>query len=158
MASTRKRKRKAKRGEAIKWTAERKEIFFSELAELCNVSAAAKAAGFPSNNSAYIQKKKDPDFRERFEAAVAEGYERLELEMLERARFGENRPADVGEQSSEKLRQISTTLGLSLLKMHAARAKGAPPKPQRRPMRGANVRDEVLAMLSEMNRRLGGNG
>jgi len=149
----------AKTGKAAKWppwTKERRETFFAELAEICNVAAAARAAGFPHAQAAYNQKKRDPTFRAEWDEAIAEGYSRLELEMLERARFGENRPADVG-QSGPRQRAIPTGLALSLLKLHESRMRGRGSAVQR-PMRGFKLLNEVEARLAEINRRLGGNG
>ena len=140
----------------LKWTVERQEVFFRELAELCNVAAAARLAGFEDGEPAYKEKAKNPAFRARYEAAVAEGYLRLELEMLERSRFGEDRPKDAGK-SGERLRQVPTALALSLLRLHNGKVKGTAPT-ARRPMRGAKLRDELEARLSEINRRLGGRG
>ena len=139
-----------------KWTAERQEIFFRELAELCNVAAAARLAGFEDGEPAYAEKDRNAAFRARYEAAVAEGYSRLELEMLERSRFGEDRPKSAGK-SSERLRQVPTALALSLLRLHQGRVKGTAPT-TRRPMRGAKLKAELEGLLSEINRRLGGKG
>ena len=151
-------KQSKKDAKAPKWTKARKEIFFAELSELCNVAAAARAAGFPDGKSADRQKRNCPDFRARFEAAVCESYSKLELEMLERGRLGDNRPEPQGE-SEKRLREIPTTLAMNLLKFHQSsmRGKGAVPD-RRRPMRGAKLRDEIERRLSEINRRLGGNG
>jgi len=154
-AAVKKRQAKAP-AQKLKWTAERQEIFFRELAELCNVAAAARLAGFEDGEPAYAEKDRNPAFRARYEAAVAEGYSRLELEMLERSRFGENRPKSAG-QSSDRLRQVPTALALSLLRLHQARVKGTVPA-TRRPMRGAKLKNELEARLSEINRRLGGKG
>ncbi|HEV2080288.1 MAG TPA: hypothetical protein VGR19_10405 [Allosphingosinicella sp.] len=134
----------------LKWTAERQEIFFRELAELCNVAAAARAAGFEDGEPAYKEKDKNPAFRARYEAAVAEGYSRLELEMLERSRFGEDRPADAGK-SGERLRQVPTALALSLLRLHNGKVKGTAPtlgstrscKPQSKALHWARLRPHL---------------
>lgn len=150
---------KSKRARKAKWptwTKERREVFFAELAEICNVAAAARAAGFPHAQAAYNQKKRDPEFKAEWDEAIAEGYSRLELEMLERARFGENRPADLGE-SGPRQRAIPTALALSLLKLHEIRMRGRGSAVQR-PMRGHKLLNEVEARLAEINRRLGGNG
>lgn len=143
------------------WTKQRLETFFSELAQLCNVAAAARAAGFDDGKPAYRRKARNAAFRARYEAAIAEGYQRLELEMLERSRFGENRAPSEGE-AGPRLREIPTALGLALLKLHAGRARGgaaaAPAAPVRRPLRGAKLRDAIEARLADLNRRLGGEG
>ena len=147
----------SKKSAPVQWTKEKRDIFFSALSELCNVTAAAKAAGFDDSHSVYRQKAKDAEFRERFEAAVSEGYARLELEMLQRSRFGEDRPADAGS-SNERLRQIPTALAMSLLKLHQSNMRGRPLAAAQRPMRGAKLKDELELRLAEINRRLGGEG
>jgi hypothetical protein len=76
--------------------------------------------------------------------------------MLERSRFGDNRPAPKTE-AEKKLREVPTSLGLSLLKMHRGEVRGRAPSAQR-PMRGAKLRDQLEARLSEISRRLGGIG
>ena len=150
------------RAKSIGWTAERKDIFFGELAELCNVSAAARAVGYSESKPVYEKKKRDPDFAARWEEAVCEGVSRLELELLERARFGENRPADAGI-SGERQREIPTALALQLLKLHQPRlkahAEAAARRAAPRPARGRlSLRAEIEAKLSELNRRFGGEG
>jgi len=139
----------------VAWSAAREDAFFRELSEVCNVNAAARAAGFPDSRPAYNRKERGGAFRARWDGAVAEGYARLELEMLERARFGENRRADQG-CSGEKQRAIPTSLALSLLKMHQARAKAAPSAvaPTARPMRGQSIRDEMEKRFREISQRL----
>jgi hypothetical protein len=146
----------------VAWTAAREETFFRELSEVCNVIAAARAAGLPDSKPAYNRKACDPRFRAAWNDAVAEGYARLELEMLERARFGENRRLDQGV-SGEKQRAIPTALALSLLRMHHGRAKAvaaaaASTAAQPRPMRGQRVRDEMEARFREISFRLTGQG
>lgn len=141
------------------WTKKSLDVFFAELSAFCNVAAASRAAGFPDGSSAYDKKNRDPAFRARYDAAIEESYSRLELEMLERARFGENRPAPANAAEA-RLRAVPTALGLSLLRLHASRRKGAaqPPAPVHRPLKGAKLRAALEARLSEINRRLGGNG
>jgi hypothetical protein len=162
-------KTKAGAGTArLKWTRERRETFFAELSELCNIAAAARAVGISDTKIIYRTKKRDPVFAADFERAVDEGYERLDLEMLERARFGEGRPADVGV-SGARQREIPTGLALQLLRLHQARGRGrsgaaleamaAAPAGPARPKRGRlSLRAEIEARLSELNRRFGGEG
>jgi hypothetical protein len=76
--------------------------------------------------------------------------------MLERSRFGDDRPPPASE-TEKKLREVPTSLGLQLLKMHQGQVRGRAPSAQR-PMRGAKLRDELEARLSEISRRLGGIG
>ncbi len=153
--------RSAKRGAAGKrqslWTKEKEEIFFHELAMVCNIRAALEAAGLVrASRSVYDRRKRDPEFRAAWHEAICESYALLELEMLERSRFGDNRPAPKTE-AEKKLREVPTSLGLSLLKMHRGEVRGRAPSAQR-PMRGAKLRDQLEARLSEISRRLGGIG
>jgi hypothetical protein len=60
-----------------------KDRFFVTLAETCNVTRAAKAAGF-CTDWAYRRRKRDAAFRNAWLAAVREGYAKLELVLLER--------------------------------------------------------------------------
>ena len=144
------------------WTAAKEAIFFRELATVCNVSSALRACGlFRRSSEVYDRRREDPRFRARWEAAVDEGYALLDLEMLERARFGSNRPPPLTEVE-KRLREVPTALGLQLLKLyHARKAKPAPaaraPDSARR-IDGAALRREFDALLSEFNRRMGGNG
>lgn len=139
-----------------RWTKALEELFFAELSEVCNVAAAARAAGCDDSRWAYARKKRDLDFRAKWDDAMDEGYSRLELEMLERARFGENRPSDVGE-SGPKQRAVPTGLAMNLLKFHESRVRRRGPVAQR-PMRGRHLLNEVEARLTEINRRLGNDG
>lgn len=64
-----------------------RSLFLDTLAETSNVTAAAKAAG-ASTSRAYKTKKQDKHFRRQWNEALLEGYEHLEMETLERLRFG----------------------------------------------------------------------
>lgn len=135
----------------------KEDIFFAELAMVCNVSAALAAAGMKRQTRAvYLRRKSDPEFRARWDEAIGESYAMLELEMLERSRMGENRPApkDEGER---RRRELSDRQALALLRAHKAGVKGSVPHAQR-PFRGEKLRDAVEQRLAEISRRLGGIG
>ncbi len=144
------------------WTAAKEADFFRELATVCNVSSALRACGmFRRSRDVYDRRRTDSGFRARWESAVDEGYALLDLEMLERARFGNNRPPPQSE-AEKRLREVPTALGLQLLKLYHARKAKAPPAPAaqaaRRRIDGAALRREFDALLSDFNRRMGGNG
>lgn len=63
------------------------ERFLSLLAETSNVSASAREAGL-STAHAYGRRRDDPAFAQRWSDALAEGYDRLEIDLLERLRSG----------------------------------------------------------------------
>ena len=70
--------------------------FLAELAETSNVRAAAQAAEI-SLSWVYQTKRTDRDFAQAWLAALCEGYDRLELELLARLRRGEPRAGSGGE-------------------------------------------------------------
>jgi hypothetical protein len=158
-----KRSRKpASRGRSISWSKAKEAIFFRELAMVCNVTAALRKAKLLGCSSlAYERRKADARFRARWEEAIEQSYAMLELEMLERSRFGDDRPPPANE-AERRLRAIPDRLALQLLRLHANRAKARPPA-ARAPApltraRGEALRRELEERLSEFNRRMGGEG
>ncbi|HEX8309219.1 MAG TPA: hypothetical protein VF645_12460 [Allosphingosinicella sp.] len=157
----------AKRGKAdvaaIKWTKEKEAAFFRELAMICNVSAALRKAKLSGCSSlAYERRKTDSRFRGAWEEAIDQSYAMLELEMLERVRFGDDRPPPATE-AERKLRAIPTALALQLLKLYENRVKTRASAPAKAPLRLTRERGEALRArieqkLSDFNRRMGGNG
>ncbi|HYG30138.1 MAG TPA: hypothetical protein VD887_07985 [Allosphingosinicella sp.] len=139
-------------------------IFFRELSILCNVSSALSKAGLASQSGRiYDRLGADPDFRARWHQAIAQSYVLLELEMLERERFGDNRPPPK-TKVEKRLRQIPSAQAMQLLRLHKSRAKGeaaAPPARATRRIgraRAREIRAKLDRMLSEFNRRMGGEG
>lgn len=63
------------------------DIFINHLAETSNVKASADAANV-SQALVYKRRRTDPGFAQRWYAALAEGYDTLEMELLERLRTG----------------------------------------------------------------------
>jgi hypothetical protein len=164
------RKRRARRAapkKTIKWTKEKEAVFFRELAMVCNVSAALRKAKLMGCSSlAYERRKTDARFRAAWEEAIDQSYAMLELEMLERVRFGDDRPPPATE-AERKLRTIPTALALQLLKLYENRVKARAAAPATRVARGLTgarrvdrmaQRREFEAMLSDFNRRMGGQG
>ncbi len=62
--------------------------FLEKLAETSNVTASANHAGI-DKSKAYDTRRKRPDFHRLWNQALCEGYELLELELLQRLRTGE---------------------------------------------------------------------
>lgn len=58
--------------------------FLDHLAETANVSASARAAGVASS-AVYAERRRSPAFREAWALALAEGYARLETDLLAEA-------------------------------------------------------------------------
>lgn len=70
-----------------RFDAGRRRRFLEALADTSNVRHAARKAGI-NPCTAYYRRDIDAAFAEAWQVALAEGHERLQLEMLHRARFG----------------------------------------------------------------------
>jgi hypothetical protein len=135
----------------------KEDLFFAELAMVCNVSAALSKAGMTRQSSeVYRRRLRDPEFRARWDEAVGESYAMLELEMLARGRHGEDRPAPKNE-AERRVRELTDAQALNLLRLHKSGVKGRAPHAQR-PMRGEKLAGAIEQRLSEISRRLGGIG
>lgn len=66
------------------WTDESEALFLTHLSSSCNVAASASAAGF-SANTAYNHRRCDPAFARKWQAALDQGYARLEMELVRHA-------------------------------------------------------------------------
>lgn len=66
--------------------------FVAALAETSNVAGAARKAEV-SASAAYEARRKNRAFADNWQAALAEGYDNLEIELLRRLREGELKPA-----------------------------------------------------------------
>jgi hypothetical protein len=80
---------KVRKAPAQSWTRVRRERFLDALAATANVRMAADAAGMQLR-SAYRLRQRDAAFAELWEAALEQGYGRLESELLSSA-LGERR-------------------------------------------------------------------
>ena len=75
-------------------TSARIDHFLELLAETSNVTAAATAASL-STGTIYRLRREDPAFARRWFAALAEGYDNLEMELLGPLRAGDSESAAV---------------------------------------------------------------
>lgn len=82
-----------------------KSIFIRELAESSNVKAACDAAVI-SQSLAYNARRTDPDFARQWFEALAEGYDKLEMDLLLRLREG--RLEDVDADGTKRKFDIGT--------------------------------------------------
>lgn len=107
------------------WTKKKRGIFLDTLAACCNVRTAVKTAGV-NITSAYSLRRREPEFAEHWDAALAAGHATLMSMLLERAMRGETEPAPEGDVAPPDPATMDTTLALQLLKFHhpAAVKKG----------------------------------
>lgn len=94
--------------------------FLTVLGETSNVSHAAAVADVPVGR-VYKLRRQDPAFARRWYAALAEGYDNLEMELLGRLRAGE------GGETAKDAKKFDTAAALRCLAAHrdsVAREKG----------------------------------
>ena len=82
------RKRVVSRPAAPDW----KPAFLAALAETSNVARAARQAG-TNTSTVYETRRRSRDFARKWQAALCEGYDNLEMDLLCRLREGEIRRA-----------------------------------------------------------------
>jgi hypothetical protein len=88
--------------------------FLAALAETSNVKRAAKHANV-STSTAYDARRKTRAFADKWQAALAEGYDNLEIELLHRLREGELKPAAGAKKGA---RSFDNGVALRLLLAH----------------------------------------
>jgi hypothetical protein len=137
-----------------RWTAEKREAFLAELAVTANVRHSARTVNM-SEQGVHRLRKRSAEFRAAWSEALAEGYDLLELMMLERAMKGTEKPVFHGGAQIGTMREYPERVAMALLAQHRAevtrfRAEQAGG--------GTAVVERVLDKLAEMNLRMGGDG
>lgn len=118
--------------------------FLAELAATCNVAAAARKAGI-TTATAYEARRNDAAFARKWQAALSEGYDNLELELLRRLRVGELKPP---ASAKKAVRIFDNANALRLLAAHREAAA------QQRAMRDNDDAEAVLAGLNAKLERM----
>lgn len=90
--------------------------FFDALARTSNVTSSAKLAGI-NPRTAYKAKQSNAEFNRRWREALCEGYELLEMSLLQRMREGQLKRAD-----GKAVRTYENAVALRLLAVHRAEA------------------------------------
>lgn len=104
-------------GRKSDWTEEMADAFVDVLADTCNVTLAAKAIGRSIGN-VYKWRAKNAAFRAAWDGALATGYARLEMMMLERALHGVEKTVVARDGTTVVMREYSDRVALTLLRMH----------------------------------------
>lgn len=98
------------RAEEKRW----RQAFLSALAATSNVTASAKVANVPTSR-AYEARRRDAEFYRAWQEALCEGYEHLEMALLQRLREGEIKPASGAKKGT---RVFDNATALRLLVVH----------------------------------------
>ena len=129
-----------------------RSLFLDHLAQTANVSASALAAGVKSS-AVYTERRRSPAFRDAWALALAEGYARLETELLAEAlQSASGRTAD----GTLKARAQKHRLAIALLNAHRASVKGgaavaAAAKPAVPDL--ATLKAQLILKLTQMRQR-----
>jgi hypothetical protein len=124
--------------------------FCETLADTCNVTLAAASIGRSITN-VYKWKAKDATFRAAWDAALAMGYSRLELMLLERALHGVEKTVVARDGTATVMREYSDRVALTLLRMHRDTAAIAEDSPDGREHEEACAR--IIARLDRLKQR-----
>jgi len=117
--------------------------FLDHLAETSNVTRAAAQAGIEISR-VYRLRRAQPDFARQWQAALAEGYAHLEMEVLRRLREGDFKTDD-GEK-------FDFANAIRLLAAH--RDSAAASQPHERNVSPAEVRASIDRKIDEIRRRM----
>ena len=134
------------------WTQHMTETFIETLADTCNVTLAAKAIGRSVTN-VYRRRAKDASFRGGWEDALAIGYSRLEMMLLERALHGVEKVVVARDGTPTVMREYSDRVALTLLRMHRDSVANA-----QAPVDAAEVaeaRERIIARIARLRARKG---
>ena len=95
-----------------------RRAFLGELAATSNVSAAARKAGVTTAR-AYQARRDDAEFHREWQEALCEGYDHLEMTLLQRLRDGEVKPA-AGAKRGARVFDNATALRLLIAHRESA--------------------------------------
>jgi hypothetical protein len=124
------------------------KIFLAELAATSNVSAAARKAEILTAR-AYEARRTNPEFSRKWQQALCEGYDHLEMELLARLREGEIKPA---ANAKRGVRIFDNAISLRLLSAH--RESAARGRAIRSNEEAEAIVLSINASLERMRRRL----
>lgn len=131
------------------FTAEKRDAFFAELAETCNVDASARHAGITAS-TVRKWRRRNPEFAERYAQVIADAYADLEMRLLAMMKEGVTGEQweEVGTDGITRLRYRRDNPGqlrLLLVNHQHERALAAPPvEPERAPR---ETLDELIERL-----------
>lgn len=136
-------------GGASGFDARARKLFLEHLALTSNVAASARKAGV-SSSRVYALKRKNADFARDWQAALCEGFARLESELLAEAL---RTISGKVSEATLKSRAQKHRLALALLAMHRTSVRGTM-KPANRADNNAAIAARVEEKLRDMRARV----
>lgn len=125
------------------------DIFLSTLAETCNVALSARQAKRKANTF-YALKRRDSEFRAAWLEALSAGYDHLEMELLNRARFGALKEVFYRGLKTGTTRTFSDAVALRLLEIHRKAVQPGRSADQEGKRDAKAIFDELAARIEEM--------
>lgn len=111
-------------GRKSDWSEAKADKFIEVLSNSCNVSLAARSINRSISN-VYAKRSTDAKFRAGWDQALAIGYARLEMMMLERALHGVEKTVLLKGGETKVMREYSDRVALALLRLHRENAAAA---------------------------------
>jgi hypothetical protein len=127
------------------------KAFLEHLAQTANVSASARVAGV-TTKPVYDLRKKSNEFCAKWLVSLAEGYVRLEANLLAEAL---SPPAGNMKDSTLKQKQMKTRIGMSLLAAHRNTVRGSEQPAPTRSRDPKEVRARLEKRFADMRKRIG---
>lgn len=146
-----------------RWSQEAEARFLGELAATANVRAAAAAAGF-STTAIYRRRGQWPGFRAAWDAALDQGYARIEALLIAgacdalsgvEAGAGDGPPVTGVGDGPPLAAPMTVDQAMNLLKLHRASARGGAPQrydARAKPADAATVRASILRKVAAIER------
>lgn len=138
------------------WSDEAEEEFFDHLAATCNVRASAEAVGF-TTFTVYRQKRLRPDFAAKWRAALIQGYEALEMELV---RAAIDSLEGVEFEAERPIPKMSVEQAMNVLRAHRGEVLGTGRGPggKRRPPTLDEVRTSIARKVKAIRKARGLDG
>lgn len=103
-----------------RWTDAAESLFLDQLASSCNVTLSAAASGF-SKEALYRRRRSDPDFAQAWQAALEQGYVRLEMMLIEGATATR---AERHDRADLPFPDMTVREAIVILQLHRASVRG----------------------------------
>jgi hypothetical protein len=126
-----------------------KRPFLAALADTSNILHAAKKAGLKSTAIVYETRRKSRDFAAKWQAALCEGYDNLEMDLLRRLREGEIKRAPSAKTGT---RTFDNATAFRLLVVH--RETVAKEKARKANVSAAEVRASIERKVAALKQRV----
>jgi len=134
------------RARVKQWSPRSEDRFIATLAATCNVRASCAEVGI-SVPSAYKHRDRWPAFARRWDMAIADGYTRIEIALIE---HGGNMFSAPEQPAQATMPPMNVEQAIHVMHMYKNRMRGIGKRPGywRRPRTLDEVRDSILKKLS----------